>query len=701
MLAEPLGLNAKQWQFLTNPEKYVRATKGTGRPLVLESTRRQFRTARDILTRLAGSNGCEARRGILLADDVGLGKTTVAALVAWVFAAAGKQRNVRILAPNDVMMRRWEEELKNHVEPLNLCARHLNVQKRHVKAGRVGKLSAGSIQVVKHSYASSDSILSCDLLIIDEAHRAKGEGSEFSKALMRQQKNAKRVLILTATPFSIQINELQRMLKLIGADQTFGPVKAFSRALDDLYSGNASRNGDVVAERLAKKAEDAVQALSTCVIRHGIDDLPAEHQSFGLRDEWDVQVPEATEDEVELILRMDRLLRIVKNESNVSVRSANDPRFHVGWKHFDMVRKDIKQKLDEIPQQARSAVECHLSRIASLRKKGGVHAKMAAVGNAVKTAVESGEKVILFCHHHATAQELTEYLATVLPKVVPPRVPALVDWRRAWNQVLEPAGETYRNEWQLRETFIEWLCADLVRSQTWGWITKQCKDTDLAENLRSALVRHKTSNITIAQAARALYKALLSSKSSRAVLLEAGESSRNLPGANGTSRILGVSKPDDDGGDTGLFIHNRQPDTIISIFNSPFGPDVLVVTDKLSEGIDLHRYCRYLIHYELDPSPIRTVQRNGRLRRVNCWAAVTGEPICYAYPAFRGTRDHRLVQIMKKRIDSFSLLLGGVQDFSVDDIVGSEESWRNTVIELAKKKLSKIASSLMAVDINN
>jgi hypothetical protein len=98
-----------------------------------------------------------------------------------------------------------------------------------------------------------------------------------------------------------------------------------------------------------------------------------------------------------------------------------------------------------------------------------------------------------------------------------------------------------------------------------------------------------------------------------------------------------------------------------------------VVTDKLSEGIDLHRYCRHLIHYELDPSPIRTVQRNGRLRRVNSWAAVTGQPIFYAYPAFRGTRDHRLVQIVKKRIDSFSLLLAGVQDFDVDEVVGSEE----------------------------
>ena len=132
------------------------------------------------------------------------------------------------------------------------------------------------------------------------------------------------------------------------------------------------------------------------------------------------------------------------------------------------------------------------------------------------------------------------------------------------------------------------------------------------------------------------------------------------------------------------------------MFNSPFGPDVLVVTDKLSEGIDLHRYCRHLIHYELDPSPIRTVQRNGRLRRVNSWAAVTGQPILYAFPAFRGTRDHRLVQIMKRRIDSFSLLLGGVQDFDVDDVLGSEEKWRNEVIGLAKSQLQRAGRGLRA-----
>ncbi len=139
------------------------------------------------------------------------------------------------------MVRRWEAELLDHVVPLGKCAPHLDVREKRVKARRVERLSSGSIQVVKHSYASSDFNLSCDLLIVDEAHRAKGDQTSFSKALRRQRKHAKRTLILTATPFSIRIEELQRMLDLIGAEAAASPVRAFSRALDDLYSGNTSR----------------------------------------------------------------------------------------------------------------------------------------------------------------------------------------------------------------------------------------------------------------------------------------------------------------------------------------------------------------------------------------------------------------------------------------------------------------------------
>ncbi len=42
-------------------------------------------------------------------------------------------------------------------------------------------------------------------------------------------------------------------------------------------------------------------------------------------------------------------------------------------------------------------------------------------------------------------------------------------WRKAWDTVLETAGEV-RHEGTLRDTFITWLCADLIRAQTWNWL---------------------------------------------------------------------------------------------------------------------------------------------------------------------------------------------------------------------------------------
>jgi len=700
LLIESLGLSAKQWQFLSAPpDRYVEASTRAGRRLVLESTRRQFLTARDILARLNGSNGEEARRGILLADDVGLGKTTVAALVAWVVASAGEKRGVRILVPNDVMMRRWVDELRSHVEPLRKCAGALeNVRENRVKAGRVGRLSPGSIQVVKHSYAASGDILNCDLLIVDEAHRAKGEGTAFSTALKRQKKHASRVLILTATPFSIRLDELLRMLTLIGGEAAHGPVRSFSRALDDLYSGNTARSPEVVAERLATKAKAAVDALSSFVIRHGIDDLPNEKSAFGGRADWNLDVPPAKPKELELMMRMDRSLRVAKDAGSESSKATNDPRFHVGWCHFDAVRESLKSKTPQFAEPAKAVVEYQLKSIKGLREEVGIHSKMGAVAAEVKSIIEQGEKVLLFCHHHATAQELTVHLHTILPEATAPQSPGPSAWRQAWDEVLEAAGED-RHEKTLRDTFIEWLCADLIRAQTWTWLcAASASEANLPDALKKASGRHHPGTETIADAAQRLYHALLQSRSSRAVLRAAEDRPELLPGANGAARVLGVCTPSENEEEESLFLHNQQPDTVISIFNSPFGPDVLVVTDKLSEGIDLHRYCRHLIHYELDPSPIRTVQRNGRLRRVNSWAAATSQPIRYAYPAFRGTRDEKLVAIMQKRIGSFSLLLGGVHDIKVEDVVGSDdaERWRNEVIACAKKHLEKAGGQLCA-----
>ena len=692
---ESLGLSANQWKFLSDPDNFVRAAKDTERPLVLESTRRQFRTAADILARLNGSFGDKAVRGMLLADDVGLGKTTVGALVAWVVASAGAGRTVRILAPNNLVQRRWQQELAELLTPLQNCATHLQVEARRVKVGHVRSLKPPSIQVVKHSYAVSGQTLKCDLLIVDEAHRAKGDQAAFSQALRRQRKNAKRILILTATPFSIELEELNRMLTLIHAEQTAArPVREFKKALNDLYVGSTGRDVKKAAAKLSDKAEAAVKALSDYVIRHSVEDLPAEANAFGKREEWPISVPPANAFEQELIVRMDRVIRVVEG------RYRSDPRFHVGRLHYDSER----DRLDSATPDASPAKEVtrhYLTRMRQLRPKVGPHPKMKAVAEKVASVAREGEKVVLFCDHIATAQELAMFLHDRLPPISPNGGPDEETWQRAWAQELgEPDNS---EEGPLRNTYIRWLCSDLVRAQVRSWLPSSMPPTHLALRLRTTSPRSSSCQDTIVSAAAHLFATLIKSRSSYGVLKAASADRLDLlPGANRGSRILAVCErpaPLPRQKTHGhLFTDLQQPDTAIAVFNSPFGPDVLVATDRLSEGIDLHRYCRHLIHYELDPSPIRIVQRNGRLRRVGGWAATTNQNIRYAYPAFPDTRDYRLVQIMKKRIDSFSLLLGGVQGFEIDEVQDADEAWRSEVIRVAKSRLLSVGSLLKARD---
>jgi hypothetical protein len=485
------------------------------------------------------------------------------------------------------------------------------------------------------------------------------------------------------------------MLTLIGGEAAHASVRSLSRCLDRLYSENTAKDPEEAAKHLAIKVESAVKGLAPFVIRHGIDDLPHEQKSFGVSADWNINVPEAKPNELELLMRMDRALRVATSAGFAAPGATNDVRFHVGWRHLDSVRKSLKSKVQGIAEPARTVVEHELKAIRKLRAKVGIHSKMAAVAAEVKTTIEQGEKVVLFCDYIATAQELTLHLNSVLPKLAASKSLTETAWKQAWNKVLQPAGDE-RHEKFLRDTFIEWLCSIRTQTATWLPVAYSISRGKLAHALQTTPARPPGVPETIGEAAQSLYHALIQSKSSQAVLRAAADRPELLPGANGNRRVLAVCPPTEHEWEKSLFLQNQQPDTVISIFNSPFGPDALVVTDRLSEGIDLHRYCRHLVHYELDPSPIRTVQRNGRIRRVNSWAAATGKPIRYAYPAFFGTRDHRLVQIMKKRIGSFSLLLGGVQDFDVEQVEGSDEQWRNKVIKYAKGRLRTAGRQLGA-----
>lgn len=679
-------IDARRWRFLNNPARYLERETGG---LQVEPLTRQFKTANEILSRLASG------RGVLLADDVGLGKTTVGALVAWVVACQDKR--VRIYAPNEVLRRRWAEELERHVPMLE----QIGASYDRIKQGDVGKLNSGRIQVATHhalvkSHGYGEQRTACDLMIIDEAHRAKGDGSAFNEALRNLGDRAKRKLILTATPFSIRLTELEQLLQFAGAIE-LEAIRRYAGELKRLYALGDGHDVAAESKRLVNAARAAIDSLQPYVIRHGIDDLSAsERLHFGSdrAGRWEIPTAAATQEDLSLLLRMDRLLQLTQERRG---ERRNDPRFHVGWQH---VSTEIDRAARRVADDADHAVHRHIdeAKKSLSARRATTHPKITAVSDAIRPLLDAGEKVLVFCHHRATASELLGALERCLrAKSVSRSGPPEKVWRAAWESLLP-------DEDSLVVPIIDWLCTPGLRGQVGGWLGQPAASAkSLADQLATIRPRNTSPRVaTIFEAAKALTEALLDtqSTSTRALLktIEKGQHTfggkiSHFPGRlDDGFRAMGAW--DHDGhAERPKTLYTGKPDVVLAIFNSPFGPDVLVATDRLSEGVDLHRCCRHLIHYELDPSPLRTLQRNGRVRRVGSWAAITDQPICYAYPTFGGTRDEKAVGVMKQRINAFGLLLGGVPLLG-DDSGDGEQSFVEEVLRSARGGLKSLNRKL-------
>ena len=58
-----------------------------------------------------------------------------------------------------------------------------------------------------------------------------------------------------------------------------------------------------------------------------------------------------------------------------------------------------------------------------------------------------------------------------------------------------------------------------------------------------------------------------------------------------------------------------HPEVVRRTFNSPFWPWVLVTTSVGQEGLDFHRYCHSVVHWNVPATPVELEQREGRVQR--------------------------------------------------------------------------------------
>jgi superfamily II DNA or RNA helicase len=168
-------------------------------------------------------------KGVLLADEVGLGKTIEAGLVLCQYWAESR-RKLLIITPAS-LRKQWALELE---EKFNLPSVILDARsyREFQKTGQASPLEQNQIVICSYHYAArleaEIKSISWDLVVMDEAHKLRNcyrESNRLGQAIRNATEGRKKIL-LTATPLQNSLVELYGLATLID-DRLFGDLPSF------------------------------------------------------------------------------------------------------------------------------------------------------------------------------------------------------------------------------------------------------------------------------------------------------------------------------------------------------------------------------------------------------------------------------------------------------------------------------------------
>ncbi len=168
-------------------------------------------------------------KGVLLADEVGLGKTIEAGLVLaqkW----AERRRRLLVVTPSN-LRKQWHQELSDKFFlPCSIV--ESKPYNEDVKQGRFRPFERDSIVICSYQFARNKAAdinaVPWDLVVMDEAHRLRNvykPGNVIANTLKQALAHAPK-LLLTATPLQNSLLELFGLVSILD-EQVFGDVQSF------------------------------------------------------------------------------------------------------------------------------------------------------------------------------------------------------------------------------------------------------------------------------------------------------------------------------------------------------------------------------------------------------------------------------------------------------------------------------------------
>lgn len=583
-------------------------------------------------------------KGIVIADEVGLGKTIEAGLIWTEQRSRADARRLLILCPA-MLQEKWRAELLTRFSIEAEVIDATDIKKRFIEFRNNRRFEyalIGSMQALRPRHGwDADPPMSgaaselarflqdsaadhplLDLLIVDEAHYLRNPETMTAKLGRLLRDVASRVVLLSATPIHLRSHDLYQLLNLVDED-TFNQPRVFDFILEANEPLIAAREKvlgkEVRAEELVKLLKEAQRhrllasnRQLNSLLTHSPSDQELNDKSYC----------------IELAEKLEKINLLGKVISRTRKREVQE------WR---VMREAIPQEVTLKPSEK-----------------------------------QFYDKVTGLVRRYCEKRMAHEGFLLVMPQrqMASSMPAALREWQRRqpadMNVLYEDLGS---NEIQSPDALGP-LVGELVsRAYELGDYNELKKSDSKYATLSSMLKRYLAEFPKDKIVLFAYFRPTLHYLNER--LAAEGINCTTLTG----------------GGDT-------DKHKIIHRFKDPSGPSILLSSEVASEGVDL-QFARVIVNYDLPWNPMKIEQRIGRIDRLG----QKSPKITIWNLFYKDTIDARIYNRLYRRLDIFERALGGLEPVLGEEI-------RSLTMDLLRGSLSseqeeaRIEQAAIAVEQN-
>lgn len=591
--------------------------------------------------------------GVILADVVGLGKSIIAAAVAY----------------------------NCNIQPIIIAPPHLKDQwedyQEEFKLPGARVFSSGAIEDIYEHYKNNNKPL---LIIIDEAHRYRNEDTDDYRMLHHicNSHPENKVILLTATPFNNDPKDVFALIKLfqIPGQSTIRSVDNLSlrfRELIERYKklNRERRNRNLTQSQIDKEADEISielrRLIENVVIRRSRLDL----QTI-TRYKTDLKKQKVDFAKVEgpvlldyilgklLKLYLDTIMEITSEEMNQEkgfIGARYKPSSYI--QDREIFLKRYGKDLDETDlKTAQINLAKFMKRLLVMRFESSKAAFRILLENMIRSN-----------------QMILDWWAKLgkVPIMKKGQIPNPDD-------ILESTEDTLSEELNQQTAEIEFqklkeskglIAVDKSYIDP-KFIEDVTKDKKLLEDMQDNWFGPKANSIKdldpkLEEVKEKIDKLLSENPQRKIVIFSSYADTVNYLNEEllkrGLKRILKYTASD--ASKTTKKIIRRNFDAGIGINDQDNDYDVLISTDALSEGYNLHR-AGVVINYDIPYNPTRVIQRIGRINRIN--KKVFSELLIYnCFPTDTGESEIKIKQISTLKMRLINAVVGSDTKTLTDD----------------------------------